>query len=94
MFELGIVEIVKGKSTQLPEKLLPLDLKGKDVLEITVEEGRVVIQPVDLSCIFCSRVGIIEVEGKHICSLCRDSLLKLRKSKSKRRSRRWIKKES
>lgn len=93
MFELGVLQVVKG-STQIPEKLLPIDLKGQDALEFSVEEGRVIISLIEMSCPFCSRIGIIEVEGKFICSLCRDSLIKLQKSKRRRNSRKWIKKES
>lgn len=86
---LGIVE-VKARHMPLPEKLFPLWLRGHELLGIKVEEGRIIISPLEVACPFCSRMGVIPFEGYLVCSLCRDGLKRARKSKRGRKSSRWI----
>ena len=55
-----------------------LDINEKDALEIYVEEDTIMLKKHQPSCIFCTNArGLINYEGKNICSECLAKLAKL-----------------
>ena len=48
-----------------------MDIKVRDALEIFIDEGRIILQKYEPSCIFCTNVdGITLYRGKRICADC------------------------
>lgn len=55
-----------------------LDIEEKDLLEISVDEDRIILRKHQPTCIFCaSEQGLSEYRGKLICDDCRRALLEL-----------------
>jgi transcriptional pleiotropic regulator of transition state genes len=53
-----------------------MDIKVRDALEIFTDEGRIVLQKYEPSCIFCTSIdNIVYYKNKRICGAC---LAKLR----------------
>lgn len=48
-----------------------MDIKERDALEIFIDEGRIILQKYQPSCIFCSNADhIVFFAGKRICEGC------------------------
>ena len=48
-----------------------LDIAGRDEIEISLEDDRIVLQKLDRSCVFCSAVGgLVFFKGKGVCTKC------------------------
>ena len=52
-----------------------MDIQVKDALEIFTDDGRIILQKYQPSCIFCKNVDqIVYYQEKRICRACLDSL--------------------
>jgi len=52
-----------------------LDIKEEDVLEISVQEDKIIIKKMENTCIFCdSKEDLLSYKGKFICSECRKKI--------------------
>ncbi len=52
-----------------------LDIKVKDPIEIFTEEGRIILQKYQPSCVFCNNVDqVVYFKDKRICSACLEQL--------------------
>ena len=52
-----------------------LDINEKDALEIYVDSNQIILRKYEPSCIFCGEVdGVIDFNGKKVCSKCINSL--------------------
>jgi len=48
-----------------------MDIKVRDALEIFTDEGRIVLQKYEPSCIFCTSIdNIVYYKNKRICGAC------------------------
>ena len=80
MIELGVLKV--DSLTHLQAQLIPVDLRYSELLDISLEGGRILITPaIDLSCPFCGRVGTSEIHGRFVCGQCVIQLKKLRRRK-------------
>ena len=56
-----------------------MDINVKDVLEIFVDDDKIVLKKYQPSCIFCGNAdNIIHCKGKLICKSCIDELYSLK----------------
>ena len=73
MKSLGTVRKVDelGRSVLPAEIRQSMDINVRDALEIFTDEGRIVLQKYEPSCVFCTNVdGIIIYKNKRICADC------------------------
>ncbi len=55
-----------------------MDIQVRDSLEIFTDDGRIILQKYQPSCIFCKNVDqIVYYQGKRICRECLDGLKEL-----------------
>ena len=48
-----------------------MDIKVRDALEIFIDEGRIILQKYEPSCIFCNNAeNIVYFQNKRVCSEC------------------------
>ena len=48
-----------------------MDINVRDALEIFTDEGRIILQKYEPSCVFCTNVdGIVLYKNKRICAEC------------------------
>lgn len=53
-----------------------LEIEEKDLLEISVEEDRIILQKYQPACIFCGgEAELVEHRGKKVCAACRKEIL-------------------
>ena len=60
----------------LPKELRrTFDINPEDYLEIYVEDGRIILEKYEPSCIFCGNgTDVKEIKGKRICVQCLQEL--------------------
>ena len=52
-----------------------MDINVRDALEIFTDEGRIILQKYQPSCIFCSNAdNVIYFNGKRICKSCLEEI--------------------
>ncbi|MBQ9804920.1 MAG: AbrB/MazE/SpoVT family DNA-binding domain-containing protein [Clostridia bacterium] len=52
-----------------------MDINVRDALEIFTDEGRIILQKYQPSCIFCSNAdGIVFFNNKRVCSVCLEQI--------------------
>ena len=55
-----------------------MDINVRDALEIFTDEGRIILQKYQPSCIFCSNADqVIYYNGKRICKECLENIKRL-----------------
>ena len=55
-----------------------LEIEEKDLLEISVEEDKIILRKYQPSCVFCgSETELSEYRGKKICAICQRGLVEL-----------------
>lgn len=54
-----------------------LDIAERDELEIYVEGDNVILRKHEASCVFCGSAALYQLNGKHICAQCLDTLNRL-----------------
>ena len=48
-----------------------LDIKEKDSIEIFIDDGKIILEKYQPSCVFCGSIdNIVYFNGKRICSEC------------------------
>ena len=68
--ELGRIVLPKEMRTVM-------DIAERDPLEIFVDNGRIILQKYQLSCVFCGgSEGVEAFKEKNICKLCMEELKK------------------
>ena len=52
-----------------------LDIEVRDEMEIFIDDGKIVLQKFEPTCIFCGASrGLVTFHGKNICSECMEKL--------------------
>jgi transcriptional pleiotropic regulator of transition state genes len=72
---------IKRRVDELGRIVLPIEIRRnleineRDVLEISIENDKVVLKKAINSCVFCSsQIGLTTYMNKHICSKCKKEL--------------------
>lgn len=73
----GIVRKIDnlGRIVLPKETRTVLDIKEKDSIEMFIDNGRIILEKYQPSCIFCGNTeNIVYFNGKRVCSDCIDKL--------------------
>lgn len=81
MIEIGVGLVFKTGTLAIRESIIPAEMRGFEMLDIKVQEGRITITPASMTCPFCGRIGTKELKGYYVCRLCIDELKKLNENK-------------
>ena len=77
MLELGLVKVTDN--TRLNLQVIPNNLSGFEMYEITTESNRIYIKPGSMTCPFCGRLGVKPIGNYFVCVPCIDQLKRRKK---------------